>query len=107
MKTVIGALVVAGFAGSGAAFANITDDRFEQKTQERLAELDIAESDVKSIRQVLLRRKNDRGPDIRGAESWVRLNACDGYLVIQMNRAAFVKQTYTTGNCAVPGVSSF
>ncbi len=101
------ALAITSLAGLGAASANITDNRFEEKTQDYLREMNIAEGDVESIRIVVQRRKNERGPDIIGAESWIRLNSCgQGYLVLQMTRGAFVKQAYTRGDCSVPGLAN-
>lgn len=107
IPAMIAALALGSFVGVSSASANITDDRFEQKTQEYLEQLGIAESDVESIRIVVEKRRNDRGPDIIGANSWVRLNSCDkGYLVIQMTRGAFVRQAYTRGDCSVPGLNN-
>src|SRR5690606_16960738 len=48
--------------------------RFEEKTAERLAELQIDSSQVQSIRYVVKRKVDDRaGPEIEGVESYVRL----------------------------------
>src|SRR3546814_10746646 len=66
--------------------------RFEAKTAERLAELKVDDSEVKSIRYVLKRRGRDRSPDIIGAEAYVRLTRCSGYLVIQMTNSGYVRQ---------------
>lgn len=107
VAALIAAMAFGSFVGVNSASADITDDRFEQKTQEYLEQLGIADSDVESIRIVVEKRRNDRGPDIIGANSWVRLNSCDkGYLVIQMTRGAFVRQAYTRGDCSVPGLDN-
>jgi hypothetical protein len=78
--------------------------RFEAKTTERLAELNIDSSEVRSVRYVLKRTNRDRGPDIIGAEAYVRLDRCSGYLVIQMTAATYVRQTYTLGDCQLDGI---
>jgi len=79
--------------------------RFEEKTAERLAELQIGSSQVSSIRYIVKRKIDDRaGPDIEGVEAYIRLTSCTGYLIVQMTRSAFIRQTYTTGDCAVAGV---
>lgn len=104
------AVVLSAFvlAGTLPAAADITDRRFEKKTQERLEELGIGESDVRSIKLVILRKKDERpGPEIIGAESWIRLTNCTGYLVIVMNRSAYVRDSYTRGDCSVPGLSNY
>jgi hypothetical protein len=93
--------------GGGMAVAQQTQ-RFEEKTAERLAELQIGSAEISSIRYVLTRNINDRpGPDILGAQAYIRLTRCTGYLVVQMNRAAYIQQTYTTGDCEVAGVSAY
>ena len=113
MKTNLGvwlaALALVAFLGAEGAAADSRTDRFEAKAREHLAELNLAEADIQSIRIVLLRRKDDRaGPDIRGGEAWVRLNSCSGYVVVEMNRAAaFVRQAYTRGDCSVSGLSNY
>lgn len=92
---------------SGMAAAQQTQ-RFEAKTAERLAELQIGNDQVQSIRYVLKRNMDDKaGPEIRGAEAYVRLAGCSGYLVVDMNNWGYVRQTYTTGDCAVTGVPAF
>ena len=55
------------------------------------------------------RRINPReqGPTVIGVRAWVRLNSCSGYLVIDMTRTCFVRQSYTRGNCAVEGVTRY
>lgn len=92
---------------AGAATAQQTQ-RFEDKTAERLAELQIGSSEVESIRFVLKRKVGDQaGPDIQGAEAYIRLKSCTGHLVVEMNRTTYIRQTYTTGDCAVAGVPAF
>ncbi len=82
-------------------------DKFAEKTAEKLAELKISDSEVESIRYVLKRNMTKRGPDILGAEAWIRLTSCSGYLVVQMNRVAFVRQAYTRGDCQVEGATAY
>jgi hypothetical protein len=93
---------------SGGVAAAQQTQRFEEKTAERLAELQIESSEVDSIRYVLKRKVGEQaGPDIQGAEAYVRLKRCTGYLVVEMNRATYIRQTYTTGDCEVAGVSAY
>ena len=82
-------------------------DKFAEKTAEKLAELKVSDSEVESIRYVLKRNMTERGPDILGAEAWIRLTSCSGYLIVQMNRAAYVRQAYTQGDCQVEGVTAY
>ena len=93
------------FAAPAAALAQT--DRFAEKTAERLAELGIDDSQVESIRYALKRNPSEKGPSIVGAKAWIRLTGCSGYLIVDMNRVAYVLQTYTEGDCRVEGVSAF
>lgn len=101
------ALFAATLGAAASASAQITDNRFENKTRAHLAQLGVEEGDVKSIQVVVRRRRNEQGPDIIGAEGWVRLNSCSGWLVVEMTRAAFVRQSYTRGDCSIPGVPNY
>lgn len=96
-----------GVVAAAPAAAQQTQ-RFEAKTAERLAELKLDDGQVQSIRHVVKRKIGERaGADIAGVEAYVRLAQCSGYLVIEMNRAAYVRQTYTTGDCRVADVDSY
>ena len=41
--------------------------------------------------------------------AWIRLHACEeaGYLVIDMTRSCFVRQSYTRGDCRLPRVTAY
>ena len=94
-------------AAAGPAAAQQTG-KFEKKTAERLAELGIGSDEVREIRYVVKRKLDDKaGPDIVGAEAYIRLTRCTGYLIVDMTRAAYVRQTYTTGDCEVAGVPAY
>jgi hypothetical protein len=73
-----------------------------------LADLPLAEGDVKSIR--IIDRVNiadDFGPEIFGVDAWVRLNSCSGWLIINMTPACYIRQSYTRGDCHVEGLSHY
>jgi len=75
---------------------------------EHLAELPLAEGEVKSIR--IIERVNiadDFGPEIFGVDAWVRLNSCSGWLVVNMTAKCYIKQSYTRGDCRVEGLPNF
>jgi hypothetical protein len=93
---------------SGGMAAAQQTQRFEEKTAERLAELQIGSDEVQSTRYVLKRKIDDKaGPDIRGAYAYIRLTRCSGYLVVDMNHSGYIRQTYTTGDCEVAGVPAY
>ncbi|WP_340118994.1 hypothetical protein [Pelagibius sp. 7325] len=98
------ALAIAALPATSAA----QTEKFAEATAERLAELRISDSEVRSIDYKIKRNMTDKaGPPIRGARAWIRLNGCSGWLVIDMNRAAYVNQTYTRGDCRVDGVPAY
>ncbi len=104
--TAAAACLLLWLGGGMAAAQDIR--RFEEKTAERLADLQLGSGEVSSIRYVLKRKVGEQaGPDIAGAEAYIRLTRCSGYLVVQMNRAAYIRQTYTTGDCEVAGVPAY
>ena len=105
-KALAAALSIAILSAASAASALITDERFEKKTQEELERLEVPAEDVVSVKIVLIRGGDRRGPKIRGAEGWVRLSFCSGHLVVVMNRAAFAREVYTRGDCSIPGLKS-
>ncbi len=100
------ALSIAALIGPIPVSAQVFDDRFEKKTKAELERLEIPEENVESVRIVILRSRRDRSSRISGAESWSRLTFCTGYLVIVMNRGAFVQDIYTRGDCSIPGLKS-
>lgn len=103
LPAVLALSVVAASASTAAQ-----TDRFAEATAERLAALQIGDSEVRSIDYEIKRNMADRaGPPIRGATAWIRLNDCSGWLVIEMNRSAYIKQVYTRGDCRVEGVPAF
>ena len=108
LRHCIGPAVLALAIAALPAAAAAQTERFAEATAQRLAELQISDSEVRSIDYKIKRNMSDRaGPPIRGATAWIRLNDCSGWLVIDMNRAAYVKQAYTRGDCRVEGVPAY
>lgn len=108
------ALIVAGTLGGGSAavagtHAGSYDSRFADKTQERLRELAISADDVREVTIAPYRRRTSGGggPENLGMEAWVKLNSCSGSLNIFMDRKAFVRETYTLGDCEIEGVKRY
>ena len=71
-----------------------------------LAELSIPPEDVKSVSIIAQRETTERGR-FTGHRAWVRLTSCTGSLVVELSRSGRVTQTYTRGDCALPGVPSY
>lgn len=62
---------------------------------------------IVSLRYERIISRRDQGPEFLGVRAWVRLKSCSGYLVIDMTRSCFVRQSYTRGNCTVEGVTRY
>ena len=62
---------------------------------------------IASIRYEEKRNPAERGPEMLGVRAWVRLKACKGYLVIDMTRSCFVRQSYTRGACQIDGATAY
>ncbi len=77
------------------------------KSEQELSRLALTADDIPSIRYVEKRNPTERGPEILGVRAWVRLKSCSGYLVIDMTRSCFVRQSYTRGDCRLEGVTAY
>lgn len=80
-----------------------------EEAEAELQRLGITAGDIAEIRFIEKRNPTERGPDVLGVRAWLRLSACgeEGYLVIDMTRSCFVRQSYTRGSCRWPGVTAY
>lgn len=79
-----------------------------ENAEAELSRLSLVEGDLYAIRYVQKINPTEQGPNILGVRAWVRLKACStGYLVIDMTRSCFVRQSYTRGNCRLDGVTAY
>ena len=106
LGTVAAAALLALGRPAGAARA-VDSQRCADTVADHLAELPLAQGDVKSVRIVERVNLDDFGPEIFGVDAWVRLNSCSGWLVINMTAKCYIRQTYTRGDCRVDGVTSY
>ena len=73
-----------------------------------LQRLGITAGEIAQIRYIEKINPTERGPDVLGVRAWIRLQACSsGYLVIDMTRSCFVRQSYTRGDCRRAGVTAY
>jgi len=81
----------------------------QREAREELQRIGVADEEVAELHFVEKLNPTDRGPDVLGVRAWLRLRACgdEGYLVIDMTRSCFVRQSYTRGNCRRPGVTAY
>lgn len=78
------------------------------QAQAELDRLAVSAGDIASIRFVEKYNPADTGPDVLGVRAWVRLQSCEsGYLVLDMTRSCFVRQSYTRGACRWPDVTAY
>ncbi|NIA69652.1 hypothetical protein HBA54_13705 [Pelagibius litoralis] len=80
--------------------------RCEAQINEALANMSIPQSDVKSIK-VARQGKGAKSATNYSWDAWVRLNSCNGYVMVHMTRTCHVQQVYTTGDCKVDGMPRY
>lgn len=96
--------LAAALSAAGPAWA--LDCR--QEAQQELQKLGVTAEDMTSIRYVEKFNPTETGPDVLGVRAWVRLKSCaSGYLVVDMTRSCFVRQSYTRGECRRAGITAY
>ena len=83
------------------------DPQCADATEAELQRLPLGDDTVTSIQYERKLNPRDQGPEVIGMRAWVRLQSCTGYLVIDMTRSCFVRQSYTRGNCVIEGVTQY
>ena len=68
-------------------------------------QIDAAERREITIKPLLQSRRS--GEKLVGYEAWVRLNACDGALVVELKPQCQFREAYTRGDCELEGVKSY
>jgi hypothetical protein len=108
---VIAATIALGVIMAGpSALAGGRYDKCESAVADRLAELNVAPADVAGITYVPEQgglSRTTRGGAVGGVKAWVGLESCKGSVVIHMNAQCRVKQTWTSGECRVPGLKNY
>lgn len=80
--------------------------RCEAQINKALEEASIAQSDVKSIK-VARRMGGRKSSSNYTYDAWIRMNSCSGYVMVGMTRMCVVQQTYTSGDCNMPGMAKY
>ncbi|MGF1592283.1 MAG: hypothetical protein ACFCUW_03330 [Kiloniellaceae bacterium] len=95
------AIAVSLAAGTAAAY------ECEQQVERALSDAAVQQADVTSVKVV--RRSFGPNPSSNYTlDAWVRLGSCSaGAVVVHMTRYCMVQETYTTGNCSIPGVPHY
>ena len=74
---------------------------------QELSRVQIDQADVKSIEYAWRRRLGRRGSRIIGVDAWIRLETCDGSVVINMDRFCRVRQIYSRDGCQLPNIEAY
>ena len=77
------------------------------QAEEALQTLPFDDGAVSSIRLERMLNPTEQGPEFLGVRVWVRLKSCSGFLIIDMTRSCFVRQSYTRGDCAIEGITRY
>ena len=104
LKAMLAALLI--LCSASAALAQAIPNCADAAEAE-LARLPLNENPVTDLRYELKLNPRDDGPMVIGVRAWARLASCNGFLVIDMTRSCFVRQSYTRGNCAIEGVTRY
>jgi hypothetical protein len=80
----------------------------QRETEEEMARLGLGTEDISDIRYVEKYNPSETGPDVLGVRAWMRIKSCtSGYLVIDLTRTCFVRQSYTRGGCHLNDVTAY
>lgn len=77
------------------------------QAEKALQDLPFSDDAVSTIRLEKMLNPAERGPEFLGVRAWVRLKSCSGFLIIDMTRSCFVRQSYTRGDCTIEGVTRY
>jgi len=94
---------ILGIAAFGAAAAQ-AQTLCEREITAKLDELKVDRTTVTNIYASQVRTIEGGSAGITG---WVSLNGCRGKIVFNMGSSCRMFETYTTGECRLPGVSSY
>ena len=76
----------------------------------RRSDLNIAQADVSGITYVPEQggvSRTTRGGAVGSVKAWVGLESCKGSVVIHLSARCRIKQTWTSGECRVPGLKNY
>ena len=102
----LGAFAIVMTALAMPAAAANTSGPCARSVDRVLSELSIPPQDIKSVSTVAQREGTERGR-FTGYRAWVGLASCDGSLVIDLSSSCRVTQTYTRGQCSIPGIPGY
>ncbi len=101
------ALFVAAMAAAAAPVFGAGADRCAAAVDGEIERLGLGDSRIAGIaysRHSYSNREDNRR--VTSVQGWVDLADCQGYLVVDMTPRCRVRQVFTQGACAVPGVPS-
>ena len=101
-------VLAAGHPANAAGFKVTSGDLCQAVVDENLRKLAIDANDVRRLQFSPTYEHEDAEGNRRrsGTDVWVRLQSCQGALVIDLTRACRVRQVYTRGGCRLPGIKS-
>ncbi|GAB4395097.1 MAG: hypothetical protein Tsb0032_26330 [Kiloniellaceae bacterium] len=78
----------------------------EKQVEEVIQSLPMQQNDVESMK-VVRRSAGARASNNYTYDAWIKLNSCNGHLVVHMTRSCMVQDSYTTGDCKVGNLPQF
>lgn len=78
------------------------------EAEEHLSSLAVEARDIKSMSMVQRNAGATRLTTGKsGHEAWVRLKSCQGWLIVELSKSCYPRQTFTRGDCDIKGISSY
>lgn len=100
-----------GCSGSGCAGEEgdeASNAACRPEVDDYLASLAIKQDDIQNVRVVSrVPGANNRFNGNASHHAWVRLASCSGWLIIELTKGCYPQQSFTRGDCAIEGVSSY
>jgi len=75
--------------------------------EDRLAQLKVTANNIKRVSIKPKEELTSTGAETVGVDAWVRLESCNGALVIEMTQACEILETYLNGDCVFPEKRKF
>ncbi|MGF1628421.1 MAG: hypothetical protein ACFCUT_03025 [Kiloniellaceae bacterium] len=80
----------------------------QAEAEQELQRLGVTAGEISDIDYVEMPNPTKHGPEVLGVRAWIRLKSCsNGYLVVDITRSCFVRQSYTRHDCRWQGVTAY
>lgn len=108
VRQVLGTVAALGIAVSAQTAGAQQQQACQATVDQRLVQLAIDAGDVSRMQfSPTFQEDSEGNRRSTGTDVWIRLQSCEGAVVIDLGRTCRVRQVYTRGACRLPGIKSF